>query len=61
MFNLAMLVSLFGALPIITAWVFVKTARDDLESPKKLLATAVEVEKIQTAWRARNQTLDREL
>ncbi len=61
MFNLVILGWLFGALPIVMAWLFIKTTRDDLESQKELLETAVEVEKIRTAWRARHQTPDREL
>ena len=67
MFNLAILVSLFGilvslfgALPIVTAWLFGKIARDDLESQKELLPIAVEVEKIQAERRACHPTPDRE-
>jgi hypothetical protein len=50
-----------GVIPIITTLLFIKTTQDDLESQGKLLATAVEVEKIRTSWRARHQTPDREL
>lgn len=50
-----------GAIPVFTAWLFVKTSRDDLKSQRELLAIAVEAEKLRTSWRARHQTPDREL
>jgi hypothetical protein len=49
-----------GSIPIITTLLFIKTGREDLESQRELLATAVQVEKIQMSWRARHQTPDRE-
>jgi hypothetical protein len=49
-----------SSIPIITTLLFVKTGQDDLESQRELLATAVQVEKIQMSWRARHQTPDRE-
>jgi hypothetical protein len=50
-----------GAIRIFTAWLFVETSRDDLESQRELLAIAVEAETLRTSWRARHQTPDREL
>ena len=49
-----------GSIPIIATLLFVKTGEDDLESQRELLATAVQVEKIRTSWRARHQTPDRD-
>jgi hypothetical protein len=49
-----------GSIPIIMTLPFVKTGQDDLESQRELLATAVQVEKIQMSWRARHQTPDRD-
>jgi hypothetical protein len=63
MFNLfAMLAVILsiGLIPIITAMLFVKSTNDDLELQRELLATAVQVEKIRTSWRARHQTPDRD-
>jgi hypothetical protein len=57
---LAVMLSI-GLIPIITTMLFVfKTTHDDLEFQRELLATAVQVEKIRTSWRARHQTPDRD-
>ncbi len=47
-----------AALPIITALLFVKTNRDDLETEREMLSTAVRAEKYQRSWRARHQSPD---
>ena len=49
-----------SSIPIIATLLFVKTTHDDLEFQRELLATAVQVEKIRTSWRARHQTPDRD-
>ena len=56
---LAVMLSI-ALIPIITTMFFVKTTHDDLEFQRELLATAVQVEKIRTSWRARHQTPDRD-
>jgi hypothetical protein len=56
---LAVMLSI-ALIPIITTMLFVKTTHDDLEFQRELLATAVQVEKIRTSWRARHQTPDRD-
>lgn len=48
----------FGGIPILIAAVFLETSPDDLARQRELLATSIEVEKSQRAWRARHQTLD---
>ncbi len=47
-----------AALPIFTARLFVKSNRDDHDSERELLATAVRVEKYQNSWRARYRSSD---
>lgn len=49
-----------ATLPIFT-WLFAKSDRDDLESERELLATAVRVEKYQNSWRARYRSPDSEI
>ena len=56
---LAVMLSI-ALIPIITTMLFVKTTHDDLEYQREFLATAVQVEKIRTSWRARHQTPDRD-
>ena len=56
---LAVMLSI-GLIPIVTTMLFVKPTHDDLEFQRELLATAVQVEKIRTSWRARHQTPDRD-
>ena len=50
-----------AALPIFTARLFVKSNRDDLESDREFLATAVRVENYQNSWRARYRSSDWEI
>jgi len=50
-----------AALPIFTTRLFVKSNRDDLESDRELLATAVRVENYQNSWRARYRASDWEI
>ena len=47
-----------AALPIFTARLFAQPSRDDLESERELLATAVRVEKYNNSWRARYRSTD---
>ena len=50
-----------ATLPIFTARLVVKSNRDDLESERELLATAVRVEKYQNSWCARYRSSDWEI
>jgi hypothetical protein len=55
------IVSTVAAAPTIATLLLSRASPDDRESRREALAIAVEVEKATTAWRARHQTLDREL
>ncbi len=56
-FDLAIVfvIVLLCAITIVTPFTLAKTAASDLDPQKRLLATAVEVEKLKMAWRARHQ------
>ena len=56
-FDLAIVfvIMLLCAITIVTPFTLAKTAASDLDPQKRLLATAVEVEKLKLSWRARYQ------
>jgi len=62
MFNIiiTLIIPVLYAVTILQPFVFTKTGPSDRETQKRLLATAVEVEKLKLSWRARYQKPDHE-
>ena len=57
---ITLIIALLCVITIMQPFLFIKTRARDHETQKRLLATAVEVEKLKMSWRARYRKPDHE-